>query len=58
MVTQDAEGRVFHGRILDWNLPNELQNSSFIIRTSLYICEQLYARWNMFPMVLMVLLEP
>ncbi|XP_065911752.1 N-acylethanolamine-hydrolyzing acid amidase-like [Dysidea avara] len=31
MVAQDLEGRVLHGRILDWNLPNELRNASFIV---------------------------
>ena len=35
MVAQDLEGRVLHGRILDWNLPNELRNASFIVRTVL-----------------------
>ena len=28
IVTQDEQGNVFHGRNLDWNLPNELRNLS------------------------------
>lgn len=33
VVAQDPKGNVLHGRILDWNLPNELRNASFIVRT-------------------------
>ena len=55
VVAQDPKGRLFHGRILDWNLPNELRNSSFMVRTSLYMrCMPrsllLLFSWTMFPM--------
>ena len=33
MIAQDPRGNVFHGRNLDWNLPNEIRNTSFIVRT-------------------------
>ena len=37
VVAQDPRGNVFHGRNLDWNLPNEIRNTSFIVRTHSYI---------------------
>ena len=33
VVAQDPKGNVFHGRTLDWNVPNELRNASFMVRT-------------------------
>ena len=32
IVAQDLKGNVFHGRTLDWDVPNYLRNSSFIVR--------------------------
>lgn len=31
IVAQDPKGNVFHGRNLDWNLPNNMRNASFIV---------------------------